>query len=230
MEVATTTTDEQQKPRLLTIPPEVRQNIYDHTVPASNVILVRAEEIAETSTSPALIRFHPRLPLAYVCHEIHNEYLAYFYKKNTLYFTDNVMRTNVLNAFIARYGEEAGLIKSLKVYTMLELKKSYAGYPGLRETQNFRFKIRFEMSQTAGVVTVRDLKTTEIPLLGGPKEGICCCFLVQLAALGMPSTGGLVGILRSFVRYAEHRDGDHHHKVVKCAACGNNKGLFVRGG
>ncbi|KAK0252374.1 hypothetical protein LTR91_025704 [Friedmanniomyces endolithicus] len=160
MEVATTTTDEQQKPRLLTIPPEVRENIYEHTVPASNVILVRAEEVAETSTSPALIRFHPCLPLAYICHEIQNEYLAYFFKKNALYFTDGVMRTHVLDAFIARYGEEAGLIKSVKVYTTLELKKLYVGYPGLRQAQNFRFMLRFEMSQSAGVVTVKDLKTS----------------------------------------------------------------------
>ncbi|KAK0365620.1 hypothetical protein LTR94_006211 [Friedmanniomyces endolithicus] len=224
MEVATTTIDEPKKPRLLSIPPEVRQNIYDHTVPASNVIPSRAEEIAETSTSSALIRFHPRLPLAYVCHQIHDEYLAYFYKKNTIYFTDNVMRTHILDAFVARYGEEANLIKSVKVYAKLE-RKYPSGVPeSLPTIRRFPFEIRFQMGERAGAVAVHDLKTTEyMDARDGKMRGFCCCYLSEMAESGMSRVGGLVGILRAFLGAATLRNGSLNREVEICGSCGNYK-------
>ncbi|TKA81470.1 hypothetical protein B0A55_02942 [Friedmanniomyces simplex] len=215
--------DEQHTPGLLRLPRELRNMIYEYTMPTPPVVLIRAETIAATPTSEAILRFHPHLtPLAYVYRELSDEYPQQYFQNRAFYFTESIMRPRVMDAFLARYGEAAKAIKSAKVYTMLTLTQAV-------QPQYHFFKIRCQMTESDGAVIVRGLSSTD-QLVGGVNNGLCCCSLLQLAAQGTVETGSLFGILRAFVHHAAAHDGYPIAGAESCTSCGKHKGSFAYGG
>ncbi|KAK0790904.1 hypothetical protein LTR57_009836 [Friedmanniomyces endolithicus] len=220
MEITTINDQEQQSPALLRIARELRNNIYDHTMPASKTVLVRAEDIAETPTSPALFRFHPGLPLA----GIQDEYPLYYFQTNTFYFTDSVMKTHILDAFLACHGGRVEAIKSVRVYIKLGLKKALPRHVAQWLRLSYPFSIRFQMTGKDGVVTVQSLKTTQYTA-ESDRNNLCCCYLTELAALGTVRSGGLVAIIREFIRNAAPLGGPVHLTAAPCSSCGGYKSV-----
>ncbi|KAK0250974.1 hypothetical protein LTS16_016052 [Friedmanniomyces endolithicus] len=194
MEITTINDQEQQSPALLRIARELRNNIYDHTMPASKTVLIQ------------------------------DEYPLYYFQTNTFYFTDSVMKTHILDAFLACHGGRVEAIKSVRVYIKLGLKKALPRHVAQWLRLSYPFSIRFQMTGKDGVVTVQSLKTTQYTA-ESDRNNLCCCYLTELAALGTVRSGGLVAIIREFIRNAAPLGGPVHLTAAPCSSCGGYKSV-----
>ncbi|KAK3618384.1 hypothetical protein LTR56_024688 [Elasticomyces elasticus] len=194
------TTNNLHQPGFLRIPPELRLEIYELSMPRQITILVSAE----TSTSTAFhhklghdkpsSRFLARLPaVSQVCRRSRSEYPFYdYYASNTFLFTDSMLRSNVLDRFLASRGEAVKAISHIKV-NFISLTIPYKG-------NDLRIRLSMTRPKT-GIVSVENLFV--YPPLDRTPVDICLCGGLGWAVASTQSDSSILERLRTFVAYCE---------------------------
>ncbi|KAK3625737.1 hypothetical protein LTR56_020241 [Elasticomyces elasticus] len=160
------TEEPQQESRLLSIAPEMRNAIYELSMPKSTALVCvemmgpklsyLQQLMYPSGIAPgATLRFHLGLsPLYYVCRSTHNDFpVSEFYASNTFNFTNSVMRPAVLDAFFSTCPAAVKEIRSIKVSI------SSGNNTILALTQN-AFDVKFKINKAeSGELKVEDLQT-----------------------------------------------------------------------
>ncbi|KAK5704523.1 hypothetical protein LTR17_021831 [Elasticomyces elasticus] len=195
----------QQQSKLLPIAPELRNAIYELSLPKSTTI-VRVQAMGPRLSYQqqlmypggivpgATLRFHLGLPpLYYVCRSTHNDFpLSEFYASNIFMFTDSITQTGVLEAFFSTCPVAVKEIRSIKVRiaagSMLKCSPTRAV-----------FDVKFSINKAEdGEVKVGELLVV-------PKDSVyydndvCLCGLLRLAKHGTQHGVTPIEILRDFL-------------------------------
>ncbi|KAK4959483.1 hypothetical protein LTR10_004288 [Elasticomyces elasticus] len=230
------TEEPQQESRLLSIAPEMRNAIYELSMPKSTA-LVRVERIGPklsyqqqlmypSGIAPGMIlRFHLGLPpLYYVCRSTHKDFpLLEFYASSTFIFTDSIMQPAVLDAFMSTCAEAVTAMKSIKVSIASRSDLTLSLTQGA-------FDVKFRINKCEnGEVKVGQLRT--IPKASSEYYGddLCLCKLLRLARLGTQHDYSPVEVLREFLALCRAsvqgewrtflaHNGNHGHW---CEGCGS---------
>ncbi|KAK5722312.1 hypothetical protein LTR15_005541 [Elasticomyces elasticus] len=191
-------TNNLHQPGFLRIPPELRLEIYELSMPRQITILVSAE----TSTSTAFhhklghnklsSRFLPRIPaVSQVCRRTRSEYPFYdYYASNTFLFTDSMLHSSVLDRFLASRGEA--------VKAMSHIKDNFISITIPYKGNTFRVRLSMIRSKT-GKVSVEDLFVHSPH--GSEHIDLCLCGGLGWARESTQPDSSILERLRNFVAY-----------------------------
>ncbi|KAK4890396.1 hypothetical protein LTR27_010924 [Elasticomyces elasticus] len=203
--VTVATTNNLHQPGFLRIPPELRLEIYELSMPRKTTILVSAE----TNTSTAFhhrdvsssigndklsSRFLPHLPpISQVCRRARSEYPFYdYYASNTFLFMDSMLHSSVLEQFLAGRGEAVKAMTHIKVNFII-ITIPYKG-------ENLRIRLSMTRPKT-GNVSVENL-SVYAPHDRRPID-LCLCGGLGWAGESTQSDASILERLRTFVAYCE---------------------------
>jgi hypothetical protein len=122
------------KCRLLSIPPEVRNNIYEKVFSSTVIIRPNVDILFQIASQYerygdrfTVMPSATKLALALTCQQIHNEALQFYYGRNTFSFSD----TYDLYRYLYMIGEERRqCIKSIEIYWQGERRREAAELVG----------------------------------------------------------------------------------------------------
>ncbi|KAK3618382.1 hypothetical protein LTR56_024686 [Elasticomyces elasticus] len=196
----------QQRSRLLSLAPELRNAIYELSV-TDLTCTVQVEIIASGSLHQGrvvhpddILRFKLGLSgLYYACRSTHNEFpLSDFYANNTFIFGDSAMDEKVLNAFILTCPEAARSIRSIRV----SIARENTSTPCLTEGI---FNVNFALRKLDnGKVKVEELRTIAEQGSTYSEDEVCLCELLQLAGEGTRQNHSAVVVLRDFLAVCDY--------------------------
>ncbi|KAK3625739.1 hypothetical protein LTR56_020243 [Elasticomyces elasticus] len=197
--VTVATTNNLHQPGFLRIPPELRLEIYELSMPRMTTILVHAGKSppeAFHNDKPVLpsSRFLPRLPaISQVCRRTRSEYPFYdYYTSNTFLFMENMLHSSILDRFLACRGETVKAMSHIKV-NFISLTFPYEGH-------NLRIRLSMTRPKT-GIVSVENLFVSS-PYESRPVD-ICLCGGLGWAIESTQSDSSILERLRIFVAYCE---------------------------
>ncbi|KAK5739805.1 hypothetical protein LTR17_005091 [Elasticomyces elasticus] len=193
--VTVATPNNLHQPGFLRIPPELRLEIYELSMPRKTTILVHAE----TTTSTAFYkryssRFLPCLsPISQVCRRTRSEYPLYdYYASNIFLFMDNMLHSSVLDRFLASRGEAVKAMSHVKV-NFISITIPYKGNT---------LRIRLSMTRPkTGNVSVESL-SVYAPHDRRPVD-LCLCGGLGWATESTQPGSSILERLRDFVAYCE---------------------------
>ncbi|KAK5674209.1 hypothetical protein LTS10_013046 [Elasticomyces elasticus] len=206
--VTVATTNNLHQPGFLRIPPELRLEIYELSMPRMTTILVYAE--TDTSTafhnrdvsysigndriSLQYARFFPRLPpISQVCRRTRSEYPFYdYYANNTFLFADSMLHSSVLDRFLAGRGDAVRAMSHVKV-----------NFINLTNPWNKKdLKIRLSMTkQGTGTVSVENISISSP--YGNDHMALCLCGGLGWAGQSTQADSSILEKLRDLVAYCE---------------------------
>ncbi|KAK3117504.1 hypothetical protein LTR53_001104 [Teratosphaeriaceae sp. CCFEE 6253] len=212
----------EQVPPLLRLAPELRNKIYAHLMPAEPVILLHARHMRATGNGPAATLFTPSLPpLTQVCSLIRDEFpLLQYYAGRSFLFSQSMMDLRVMDAFIATRGPLINKIHRVIIWADIHLKPPRSEMQALR----FSLRCRFSASDT-GAVTMANVINTGSAGFPSRNLGFCCCHLDRLVAIGCQQLGGLVPLLRAFLKHVSDHGSFAGPGPGVCQQCGRFAGV-----
>ncbi|KAK3113040.1 hypothetical protein LTR53_010069 [Teratosphaeriaceae sp. CCFEE 6253] len=197
---------------LLALPTELQDMIYAYLLPTNSTVLLRVERAPDDRHS----RVRPASPdLLHVCHQIRAEVpLHDYYAKNTFLFFDGLMSVPVLRAFVASRGEAVRAMRRIRV-TLTHR------WPGTAAFTGDGIYVRFSMSRAHNGVVTLDAFDAEPRGYNFDDGEFCCCALQRLAARGsLLGSGGLVGLLLTFMEGCAAEERPKYFTARRCASCG----------
>ncbi|KAK5722311.1 hypothetical protein LTR15_005540 [Elasticomyces elasticus] len=196
----------QQRSRLLSLAPELRNAIYELSV-TNLTCTVQVDIIASDPLHQGrvvhpddILRFKLGLPgLYYACRSTHNEFpLSDFYANNTFVFTDDAMDEKVLDAFFSTFPEAVRSIRSIRV----SITRENASAPCLTEGI---FNVSFALRKLDnGKVKVEELRTIAEQGSTYSEDEVCLCELLRLAGEGTRQNHSAVVVLRDFLAVCDY--------------------------
>lgn len=97
----TTNEADQTQSLLLSLPGEIRNQIFELVINQNTTIVLRAERIHMKNGKPGY-RFHPKTPAFFAtCRKLRAEFpMARYYATNSFVFSDNMFQTGAIAAFV----------------------------------------------------------------------------------------------------------------------------------
>ncbi|KAK5717509.1 hypothetical protein LTR17_016043 [Elasticomyces elasticus] len=202
----------EQNAPFLGLPPELRLSIYDF-VGTPKSVLLRVEQVVGTGSR---LRFLPLLPpLYYTSRLTYREYpLRDYYRDTVFFFTNNMLTSRALDAFVATCG--------LAVHAMTSVKINIAPtLPSMRAFAGENAFVHFSMRKGDD----GDLTVVLNDCVGW---WLCFCKVRQLAQEEIRRGGSLMMLLRAIVGHYESVnrlvDEAGMHLVTRiCSDCGEFK-------